>query len=246
MHRLLKVSPALCLLAFLFIPSTETRADVLLVTGGSVGMTNVGTRGWRIGGYDIRWGGNSRVSGQVTDVTGQSSGLTCNFPCAPGTTATAGGSSTLPTVLPGSFDIPGVFPPNVSPSMLSIGGRFQGSSLSFVTGAFVIPGDPNTADGLVTITTHFTMTGTIVVQNVGHDFQRTQVFSGEFFGSGIATITFDFRGFTRPGPQQFELRSVNYQFQPVPEPTTLILLGSGLAGLAARYRRRSRRQKEIS
>jgi hypothetical protein len=241
MFRLERVLPALLLLALVIFSAAEARADTLVINGGSVNMTYVAGK-WRLGNYDIRWDQGSFVRGSQTDQPGQSSFPSCNGPCAHGSTAVVNGSSNLPTSLPGSFNIPGTIPgdPTLPTSMRSIGGRFNGSLLSFTSGPFVIPDDPHTADGLVTITTNFTAAGTIMVQNIAPDFQTTQVFAGDFLGSGTVTFTF---GYVSSFIHTLELRSASYQFQPTPEPATLVLLGSGIAGLAARQRRRSRRRK---
>jgi len=69
--------------------------------------------------------------------------------------------------------------------------------------------------------TPFSLTGTICGQNIVGPETVTVTLSG----SGIATAQFLDLG------AGFEMRAVNYAV--VPEPTALILLGSGLAGIAA-------------
>jgi hypothetical protein len=92
------------------------------------------------------------------------------------------------------------------------------------------------------LTTPFDMVGTIHVHPL--DDPGSVIFSTEIRGSGIATLTL-----RRPGgnPQAgFEIDTARYDFSPaaVPEPATVILLTTGLAGIVVRKCRRALRSKQ--
>lgn len=93
----------------------------------------------------------------------------------------------------------------------------------------------------MTLTMPFDMVGTIQVHAL--DDPGPVIFSTEINGSGIAILTLQ-----RPAGNQagFAITGARYDFSPaaVPEPATVILLTTGLAGIVVRTCRRSRRSKQ--
>jgi hypothetical protein len=59
-------------------------------------------------------------------------------------------------------------------------------------------------------------------------------------GSGTARFNLLFTGLNRDGVPTFTFQNITYHFA-VPEPTSILLLGGGLAALSAGLRRRYRR-----
>ena len=216
-----KLFPALLLFAFICCAS-EARADSIIINEGYLSARGLA------GGPTFSFG-NSERGFAVSNVgfRGDGGSLTSCFPCR------AGQLTSINANFVGEFGL--------GQGAATIGGInyaqvYYRGVVSLTAPLIAVPFDTSP---LITIEVPFTLGGLIDgYETAARD--TPPLFSMMLNGQGMATMIL--RSYFVEGFGQFyELQSVTYNFSPgtpTPEPATLLLLGTGLTAVAARYRRR--------
>jgi hypothetical protein len=214
------------------LPVRPASADPILITGGQFtidtlppgglfftgDLTLSGERGFTLAAGVSSFDGVFSPAGHCSQAQ-----IT---PCLPGTGISLGGAFVGSGLRGLRFTIDG----QTFSSADVPGGSFV-SAAAFLSGSAVAP---EFGDGTAVITAPFLFEG-----RIGHPGG-----SEALFGLGTANVSLMLFGPTVGLPPRWIFTSAQYEFAPVPEPATLLLTASGIAGLAGiGHRGRRRRRK---
>ncbi len=219
----MRLLPAFVVLLFIF---ASARADNVVITAGSMTLSS------SVGGASLQMsfaGVNFNVQSG-----GSGAGQVGCQPCATGLNPALASSSGFiaPNEMTGAGSVTynGVTYlvstelPKPTPPAISLSGGFD-----FIEDPFNIP---TTGESILFVDTPFSCSGDLG----GRDSSFNTVFSLHFTGSGIATIELH-----RFGSFQnlYSISNITYTFTSVPEPTSILLLGTGVVlGLARKLGKR--------
>ena len=227
MKKALALFPALLFLGLFLFPS-QARADAVVIDSGYLRIADGSTPSYAFAGQGLAVS-NSRGGSDFGSVSARR----CQ-PCFSGDTISlnSGWAGELGLGL-GAATVNGTAYP-----VMYYTGRIN------FAGSAVMPFVDTSAD-TISLDFAFTFSGQMngYLNNPIIGNQGPPIFSTMLSGQGIATL--QFYTFLNPnGIRQFSWFGTTYNFQPAPtpEPTTLLLLGTGLAGLAARARKRRARK----